>query len=210
MLSDMGLVQRFPGAPRRLRGAKATDSTAPVKRRLLAVGLASMALLVSGCEFSCSLGNSISSDELERQVKDSYEEEIGLTLTSITCDEAKPDKGSPISCEATNAPGVNLWIEGTVTSYDSDTQVADFDWEVVRAESPGRIYANAAAGTVEQEWGIPVDRIECPDRIPVETGEKVECIAVEPNGVRTALILTLTDDEGGFDIEVKGPVGKAS
>lgn len=210
MLSDMGLVQRFPSAPRGRRGAKAADSTAPVKRRLLAVGLASMALLVSGCEFSCSLGNSISSDELERQVKDSYEKEIGLNLTSITCDEAKPDKGSPISCEATNAPGVNLWIEGTVTSYDSDTQVADFDWEVVRAESPGRIYANAAVGTVEQEWGIPVDRIECPDRIPVETGEKVECIAVEPNGVRTALILTLTDDEGGFDIEVKGPVGKAS
>ncbi|MFM9053473.1 MAG: DUF4333 domain-containing protein, partial [Solirubrobacterales bacterium] len=107
-------------------------------------------------------------------------------------------------------PGVNLWIEGTVTSYDAGTQVADFDWEVVRAESPGQIYANAAVVTVEQEWGIPVDRIECPDRIRVEAGEKVECTAVEPNGVRTSLILTLTDDEGGFDIEVKGPVGKAS
>ena len=179
-------------------------------RRLVVLAAVAGTVLLAGCEFSCSLGDSISSDELERQVEDSYEEETGLSLTSITCDEAKPDKGSPISCEATNAPGVSLWIEGTVTSYNTDTQVADFDWEVVRAESPGRIYANAAAVTVEQEWGIPVDRIECPDRIRVEAGEKVECVAVEPNGVRTALILTLTDDEGGFDIEVKGPVGKAS
>lgn len=179
-------------------------------RRLVVLAAVAGTVVLAGCEFSCSLGDSISSDELERQVNDSYERETGLNLTSITCAEAKPDKGSPISCRATNAPGVDLWIEGTVTSYDAGTQVADFDWEVVRAESPGRIYANAAVITVEQEWGFPVDRIECPDRIPVEAGEKVECIAVEPNGVRTALVLTLTDDEGGFDIEVKGPEGKAS
>lgn len=176
----------------------------------MALAAVAATVLLAGCEFSCSLGNSISSDELERQVADSYEEEVGLILTSITCEEAKPDKGSPISCRATNSPGVDLWIEGTVTSYDTGTQIADFDWEVVRAESPGRIYANAAVGTIEQEWGFPVDRIECPDQIRVETGEKVECIAIEPDGVRTTLILTLTDDEGGFDIEVKGPVGKAS
>lgn len=210
MLFRMGLVQGSPKSPRGSRGAGPADSSAPMKRRLLAIGLVSMVVLVSGCEFSCSIGNSISPDELERQVKNSYEKEVGLPLSSITCEEAKPDRGSPISCRAINAPGVTLWIEGRVTSYDSGTQVADFDWEVVRAESPGRIYANAAAATIEQEWGFPVDRIECPDRIRVETGEKVECIAVQPDGTRTTLILTLTDDEGGFDIQVRGPTGKVS
>lgn len=179
-------------------------------RRLVVLAAVAGTVLLAGCEFSCSIGNSISADELERQVRNSYEREVGLPLTSITCEEAKPDRGSPISCRAINAPGVTLWIEGRVTSYDSGTQVADFDWEVVRAESPGRIYANAAVGTIEQEWGIAVDLVKCPERIPVEPGKQVTCTAIEPDGVRTELILTLTDDEGGFDIEVKGPVGKAS
>ena len=180
------------------------------KKGALALSLATAALALAGCEFSCTLGGSIPAEELERQVRLSYEDEIGIVIRSITCEESDPDTGSPISCRAVNEAGVELTIRGEVTSYDGVDEIADFDWQVTRAVAPGTVYADAARQTIEREFGVTVDRVECPDRIVVETGARVSCTAVEPGGVRTGIVLTLTDRDGGFRVTVEGSAGNRS
>jgi len=88
---------------------------------LIALGI--VGFTVAGCS------SSLSADELETQVSNSYKTQTGTGIESITCEDAETDVGSPISCEATNADGIKVAIDGEVTSYDSDSQVADFTWE---------------------------------------------------------------------------------
>ena len=51
----------------------------------------------------------------------SFEDETGVLLKTIDCEEADADVGSEINCQATNENDLELTIEGTVTSYDSET-----------------------------------------------------------------------------------------
>lgn len=178
-----------------------------IGKGVLALCLAGAAILVAGCEFSCTLGGSIPAEELERQVRLSYEDETGIVIRSITCEESDPDSGSPISCRAVNEAGVDLEIGGEVTSYDGVDEVADFDWQVTRAVAPGTVYADAARQTIQNQFGVTVDRVECPDRIVVERGARVACTAIEPGGARTGIVLALTDRDGGFEVSVEEPSG---
>ena len=177
---------------------------------VLALCLAGAAVLMAGCEFSCTLGGSIPAEELERQVRLSYEDETGTVIRSITCEESDPDTGSPISCRAVNEVGVELTIGGEVTSYNGVDEVADFDWQVTRAVAPGTVYADAATQTIQSQFGVTVDRVECPERIVVERGATIACTAIEPGGLRTAIVLTLTDRDGGFEVSVERPAGSRS
>ena len=191
------------------------DRNAGGKPRIAAWGIAavtvvSAAVLLTGCSFSFSIGQKIEASELEKQVRLSYEDQTGIVITSIRCDEADASTGSPISCEATNASDVELEINGEVTFYDAGTEEVDFDWEVTRAEAPGEIYAEAAAVTIRQQFGVLVETVQCPDRILIEVGARVPCTAIEPSGERTPITLTLTDKDGGFRVSVDSSSTTAS
>jgi hypothetical protein len=172
---------------------------------LIAIGTVVCAtLLLAGCEFSCSVGGStVSAEELNRQVGNSYEEEAGVKLTSIDCAEADTDVGSAISCDATNERDVELKIEGTVTSYDSDSEKVKFDWEVVSGTAPGEAFAVAAGNSLARQSDVPLTNVVCPDRIELDEGNKVNCTAVDAQGNDRDLVLTLTDAVGGFDVRLE-------
>lgn len=173
-------------------------------RVLTTVGLLA-ALGLSGCNFYCSVGGSIPAAELERKVRLGYEDQTGIVIKSITCEEADDDTGSPISCRATNAGGVELKIDGEVTSYDPDTEKVGFDWEVTRAVAPGNLYGDEAAISLTRQTGIPVADVRCPDEIVVEKGTRVRCTAVSPDGAESEVTLTLTDGDGGFRVQFSEP-----
>jgi hypothetical protein len=144
----------------------------------------------------------VSAEELNKQVRLSYEDKSGVLLTSIDCDEADADTGSEINCDATNEADVDLKIEGTVTSYDSETEKVKFRWEVVSATAPGETFAVAARNSLADQSNVPLDNVVCPDRIELEIGNEVECTAVDLAGNDRDLVLTLTDLEGGFDVRL--------
>jgi hypothetical protein len=136
-------------------------------------------------------------------VRISYEDETGVLLSSIKCEEADADTGSEINCIATNENDVDLKIEGEVTSYDSDTEKVKFDWEVVSASGPGQPFAVAARNSLANQSNVPLTNVVCPDKIELKTGNKVDCTAVDIAGNDRDLVLTLTDEEGGFDVRLK-------
>ncbi len=173
-------------------------------KRTLAIGATIVtALLLAGCEYSCSVGNTVSAEELDKQVRISFEDETGVLLKTIDCEEADADVGSEINCQATNENDLELTIEGTVTSYDSETEKVRFDWEVVSAMAPGETFAVAARNSLASQSNVTLDNVACPDKIELERGNKVDCTAVDVAGNNRDLVLTLTDDEGGFDVRLK-------
>ena len=173
-------------------------------KRLVVIGAALCAsLLLAGCEFSCSIGNKVSSEELNKQVRLSFEDETGVLLTSIDCGEVDAEVGKAISCDATNENDVDLKIEGEVTDYNSDTDKIKFDWEVVSASAPGEAFAVAARRSLANQTGAVVNDVVCPDKIELKTGNEVQCAAVDVRGNDRELVLTLTDEEGGFDVNLK-------
>ena len=169
-----------------------------MKKTLLTLTGLTVCLVLAGCEFSCSVGGSVPAEELETEIRLSYEDETGLVVKNISCEEAGDDTGSPISCRATNANGVDLRIDGEVTSYDSTTEKVNFDWKVSRAVAPGTLYGDAAARTLTSNTGVPVAKVICPERIVVEKGARVDCRAISPDGAEFDVTLTLTDGDGGF------------
>jgi hypothetical protein len=161
------------------------------------------ALLLAGCEYSCSVGNTVSAEELNKQVRISYEDESGVLLKTIDCEEADADTGSEINCLATNENDVDLKIEGAVTSYDSETEKVKFDWEVVSASAPGEKFALAARNSLANQSDVSLRDVVCPEKIELQTGNKVDCTAVDITGNDRELVMTLTDEEGGFDVRLK-------
>jgi len=171
------------------------------KRLILIAAVAASTLFLAGCEFSCSVGggNSVSSEELNTQVKDSYESETGGTLTSIDCQEVDAEVGEPITCGATNEAGVDLNITGTVTEYDADTDKIKFDLKVDSAMAPGTNYAEAAQRALANQSGVQLTNFKCPDRVLLKKGNEFDCTAEDPNGAARTVTVTLTDGEGGFN-----------
>jgi hypothetical protein len=171
---------------------------------------AAATLGLAGCNFYCSVGGSIPAEELEEKVRLSYEDQTGVVIDSITCEEADDDTGSPISCRATNASGVELTIDGEVTSYDPDTEKVGFDWEVTRAVAPGNLYGDAAAVSLTEQTGVPVAKVRCPDEVVVEKGARVRCTAISPSGGESEVTLILTDTDGGFRVQLSAPPGSGA
>ena len=175
-------------------------------KRLVMVGaVLSAGLLMAGCEFSCSVGGTetVTAEELDKQVRLAFEDETGVLLISIDCDEADADVGSEISCTAVNENEVEVRIEGEVTEFDSDSEMVKFDWRVVSASAPGLAFENAAARSLRNQTGAVLNDVTCPERIDLETGNEVRCTAVDVQGNERDLVLTLADEEGGFDVRLK-------
>ncbi len=174
-------------------------------RRLILVGsVLAAGLLLAGCEFSCSVGgNTVSSEELNKQVKDSYESESGVKLNSIDCQEVDAEVGKPITCEATNESNIDLNITGTVTEYDSDTDKIKFDWKVVSAMAPGEDFASAAQQALFRQTRVELSNVQCPDRVVLKKGNEFDCTAEDVNGDTRTVTITMTDGEGGFDANLQ-------
>lgn len=174
-------------------------------KRLVLIGAAlSATLLLAGCEFSCSIGgNTVSSEELDKQVRIAYEDETGILLTSIDCEEADSDIGSPINCLATNENDLELTIEGEVTDLNSDTDRIRFDWQVVSASAPGVAFEVAAARSLRNQTGAVISDVTCPQKITLEAGTIVDCTGVDSQGNERELVLTLTDRKGAFDVNLR-------
>lgn len=173
-------------------------------KRLVLIGAAlSASILLAGCEFSCSIGNNVSAEELDKQVRLAFEDKTGVLLTSIDCEEADADVGSEINCVATNENDVELTIEGEVTEFDSDTEKVKFDWQVVSASAPGGAFEVAAARSLRNQTGVVINEVNCPEKIELNRGNRVDCTGVDSQGNERELVLTLTDEEGAFDVNLK-------
>jgi len=55
--------------------------------------------------------------------------------------------------------------------------------------------------------GLDVRSVDCPDDIEIEKGKKFECTAEAPNGSEVRVQVTLTNEEGGFEARIVGPIG---
>lgn len=171
--------------------------------RFWSISLAAVSLLLATFAISCGGEMTVSSEELAKQVEASYEEQTGVEMKSITCEEVSPaEVGSEIRCEATNASEADILIEGKVTAVNESDEKVDFDWEVASVEVPGAHYAEAAKKVLEEQTGSPLSAIECPDRVKLETDGEFRCELTATDGSTLGATVTMTDDKGGFDIKV--------
>lgn len=96
-------------------------------RRLLAV---ITALIFAATLTACS--NSVSTSELETQISDTLEAQVGQAPDDVTCEEALPaEVGATTRCELTDGEDV-YGVDVTVTSVEGN--VVNFDIEV--SETP--------------------------------------------------------------------------
>ena len=70
------------------------------------------------------------------------------------------------------------------------------------AAAPGTAFETAAARSLRNQSGVEITGVTCPDRIDLETGNEVRCTAFDIENNERELVLTLTDEEGGFDVRL--------
>lgn len=167
-------------------------------RRTTVLLILAAALLIAGCSGEMT----VTSDELAKQVEDSYVDQTGIEIESISCEEVTAEVGNAITCKATNASEVDLTIEGKITAVNEDDEKVDFDWEVASAEVPGAHYAEGAKRALEEQTGNRLSSIECPDRVKLQPNSDFRCTLTTPDGSELGATVTMTDGEGGFDVKV--------
>ncbi|MFP5450959.1 MAG: DUF4333 domain-containing protein [Thermoleophilia bacterium] len=168
-----------------------------------AIAIGAVTLALAGCEASVSVGGdpSLSAAELEQAIRDQYaEQNPGITLTELTCEDAEGEVGAEITCEGRNSREVELEIGGEVTRVDEGEETADYDWRVTRAFAPGALYERAARQVLLDQTQVPVATVECPVRIEVVVGSRVSCTVRTADGRPLPVVLELTDLDGGFRI----------
>lgn len=171
---------------------------------ILAVSLTAFGL--SGCSFSVDTGsNSVSTSDAAATIKRQYLKQTGVELPELECDSADAEVGTGISCRGTNAADVELEIDGEVIEVSSDSEKVDFKWTLTRAYSPAAHYETAAAEALRKQLDVPVESVDCPDRILVKPGNQVRCEATVDDGLTTDIMLELTDGDGGFTVSLADP-----
>lgn len=169
-----------------------------------ALAAGALAALAAGCSGSVSVGGgepTLPAEEIERSISAQYaEQNPGITLEDLTCAEVEPEVGTTIECDARNSIDVDLDIAGEVTAVDIDDDSADYRWEVVRAVAPGTLYGDAAIEVVREQTDVAVAGLDCPIRIEVIAGARVNCDLRLADGSATAVILELTNQNGGFRV----------
>ena len=73
--------------------------------------------------------------------------------------------------------------ERIVDTDDAETQIAD---------------------KLEEQVGQRPASIDCPQDMKAEEGQTYTCVLTADDGTQLDVTLTMTDDEGNFDIEVEG------
>jgi hypothetical protein len=169
------------------------------KLRLAAVLVALVATtgLVAGCG-----DDVIDVGSVEETITEQYPETTGgLELTSITCEEGKAEVDAKFNCTGDNDAGVALEIEATVTAVTDDK--VDFTWATTSSVSDGTVFAETAVTTLQNQ-GYAVAEMDCPE-IEVKKGNVADCDVTMDDGSSQTATITLTDDEGGFDVVTSGP-----
>lgn len=174
-------------------------------RGALCLVLISGLALLAGCEASVSTGgDDVNADDAAQTIKSQYPGQTdGLTLTSIECDSTEAKVDETFTCNGENDAGVTLDFESTITKVDEDADKVDFDWTITKAVSNGEAFGKAAAVELKNQ-GYAVDSVDCPE-IEITKGQVVECDVTMDNGTKQTGTLTLTDDNGAFNIKTSGP-----
>jgi hypothetical protein len=177
---------------------------ATVLLRLSALAvLAAIAVVAIGCSAEVSIGDGdgASGSEIAEAITADYEDQTGIALRSLTCEDVEGDEAEPFTCSGRSERGVQLEIDGEVT--DSESDGFEYSWEVSEAIAPGVLYERALRRELEGR-GIPLTEVRCPVEITVEEGAEVRCVATDGDGDSAGVTLTLTDLDGGFDYSVDG------
>lgn len=162
----------------------------------------SAAVAMAGCSASVSVGgdDAIAGDGIAETIAEQYaEQNEGITLDDLTCDDSKAEVGARIGCRGRNSRDVDLEIAGEVTEIDSGEARARYRWEVIRALAPGALYEVAALNALRGR-GLSVAEVSCPLRIEVIAGARVNCEVTSENGSTATAVMELTDQDGGFRI----------
>ncbi len=51
---------------------------------------------------------------------------------------------------------------------------------------------------LEEQTGVVIESVECPDEVPMEAGNEFECTATDDQGNTGTIIVTQDDDEGNI------------
>ncbi|MCO5314578.1 MAG: DUF4333 domain-containing protein [Solirubrobacterales bacterium] len=164
--------------------------------------MALAAVLLGAIAWSGCGETTVSQDELTGAIKTQYKEKTGATITEISCDEVKAEKGAKLSCDATNNSKAELHITGEVTGVNEDDK-AEFDWKLASAKVPGDLFEQTSIQLLESQLGVSASSVSCPEMIEIKVGNKVDCKVTEENGTEHEAVLTLTDGQGGFRIAMK-------
>jgi hypothetical protein len=162
-----------------------------------------LAVLFVSVGFASGCGpEKIDVGSVEETITEQYPENTGgLELTSITCEEGNAEVDAKFTCTGDNDAGVELEIEATVNEV-TDEKV-DFTWSTVKSVSDGSVFADEAVATLQNQ-GYAVAEMDCPE-IEVKKGNEAVCDVTMDNGSAQTATITLTDDEGGFDVVTSGP-----
>lgn len=174
-------------------------------RAALCLVLVSGSALLAGCGASVSTGgDEINRDDAAKIIEEQYPEQAGgLKLTSIECDGTEPKVDNTFTCTGENDAGVTLDFESTITEVDEEADKVGFDWTITKAVSDGTVF-NETAQIELKNQGYAVDAVDCPE-ITIAKGEVVDCEVTMDDGSKQDGTLTLTDDNGGFNIKTSGP-----
>lgn len=173
----------------------------------LAIFAASVALLVglalAGCsaEVNVGTGSEASGEEIAEEIRDAYEEETGVGLSRLTCEDAESSVGEEFNCTGRNARSVQLEISGKVTETTDDG--FDYSWEVVKGIAPGVLFERALREQIEA-GGVALSEVRCPVEVDIEVGSEIRCSAADRNGAARGVTVRLNDLDGGFDYKVDG------
>ena len=103
----------------------------PTIRTVLAPAAVVAALTLTGCSFEASVGgNSVDEADLEQQISDQLEEQVGQAPEEIDCPgDLDAEVDATIECKL-NDNGESYPVSVTVTAVDEDTEQVRFDFEV--------------------------------------------------------------------------------
>ncbi|MEZ5078884.1 MAG: DUF4333 domain-containing protein [Solirubrobacterales bacterium] len=163
--------------------------------------LAAIAVVVMGCSAEVSIGDrdGASGEEIADDIRADYEDQTGVALRSLTCEDIEGDEAETFNCSARNENGFHLEIDGEVT----DSDAGRFHWEVTEVIAPGVYYERALRRELESR-GIAIKEIRCPVEIEADVGAEIRCTATDGDGDSAGVTLRLTDEAGRFDYSVDG------
>lgn len=139
-------------------------------------------------------------DKAEKEISEGYVKQVkGAVVQEISCpDEIAGKKGTKVTCDMTLARDVQLKVDLEVTSEEDNGRIR---WTVVSGTLPGTLVEEKAAQALEGQVGRAPDLVSCPERVDIEVGSTTRC-EVSADAQTYGATVTITDETGGFDIEV--------
>lgn len=164
-------------------------------RRLLPLLLALPLVLAA-----CGGEQTVDADKAEEEISKGFEKQVsGAQVESIECDEdIKAEKGAKGGCKMTRDGDIRLDVSVTVTSEDDGGRIR---WLVTGGTRAGKGVEEEASAALERQVGRAPDVVSCPERVNIKKGATTRC-EVTADAQTYGATVTITDDAGGFDIQV--------